>query len=73
MAEIIKIYRQLISAMRFIGKNYGNSEHTNWGANWGDAFASDVFGKVERASGGEAQSHLLYEDNDAVYRFMLSQ
>ena len=59
--------------MRFIGKNYGNSEHTNWGANWGDAFASDVFGKVERASGGEAQSHLLYEDNDAVYRFMLSQ
>lgn len=51
--------------MRFIGKNYGDSNGTDWKANWGDAFECDVFGKVERASGGEAQSHLLYKDNDA--------
>ena len=65
MAEIIKAYAQLIPAMRFIGKNYGDSKDTDWGANWGDAFDFDVFGKVERASGGENKSHLLYEDNDA--------
>ena len=65
MAEIIKVYRQSIPAMRFIGKNYGNSENTDWGAIWSDAFSSDIFGKVERASGGENESHLLYEDSDA--------
>lgn len=61
MAEIIKVYRQSIPAMRFIGKNYGSGMHPDWG----DAFASDVFGKIEKASGGEGQSHKLYEDNDA--------
>lgn len=65
MAEIIKVYRQSIPAMRFIGKNYGNSENTDWGAIWSDAFSSDIFGKVERASGGENETHLLYEDSDA--------
>lgn len=65
MAEIIKTYKQSLPAMRFIGKNYGDSQYTNWGANWGNAFEFDVFGKVERASGGENKSHSLYEDNDA--------
>ncbi len=65
MAEIIKVYKQSIPAMRFIGKNYGDSKNTDWGANWGDAFDFDLFGKIEKASGGENESHLLYEDNDA--------
>jgi len=65
MAEIIKTYKQSIPAMRFIGKNYGDSKNTNWGANWGNAFETDIFGKIESASGGEVKSHLAYEDNDA--------
>ena len=65
MAEITKVYRQTLPAMRFIGKNYGNSKNTDWGANWGDAFANDVFGKIEKASGGEAANHALFEDSNA--------
>ena len=69
MAEIIKTYKQSIPAMRFIGKKYGDGQYTDWGyvywgGNWGDAFAFDVFGKVESASGGEDKSHSLYEDNN---------
>ena len=60
-AKIIKVYKQKVPAMRFIGKNYGSGQHPNWG----DAFGFDVFGKVERASGGEEESHKLYEDSDA--------
>jgi hypothetical protein len=58
---IIKVYKQKIPAMRFIGKNCGNGVHPDWGAAWG----FDVFGKIEKASGGEEKSHALYEDADA--------
>ena len=61
MAEIIKVYKQAVPAMRFIGKNCGNGQHPDWGSAWGE----DVFGKIERASGGEEKSHALYEDSDA--------
>ena len=60
-AGIIKVYKQTVPAMRFIGKNYGSGQRPNWG----DAFDCDVFGKIERASGGEEKSHLLSEDADA--------
>ena len=60
-AGIIKIYKQAVPAMRFIGKNYGSGQHPNWG----DAWSLDVFGRIERASGGEEKSHALYEDADA--------
>ena len=59
-AAIIKVYKQTVPAMRFIGKNYGSGHHPDWG----DAFHSGVFEKIEKASGGE-KSHTLYEDADA--------
>lgn len=65
MAKIIKVYQQSIPETKFIGKNYGNSKDTDWAANWGDAFASDIFGKVKRASNKENKSNLLYQDIDA--------
>lgn len=58
---IIKVYKQKIPAMRFMGKNYGNGKHPDWG----DAFGSDVFGKIERASGGADKIRTLYEDTNA--------
>ena len=61
MAEIIKVYKQAVPAMRFIGINCGSGKHPDWGKAWG----SDVFGKIERASGGENKSHSLYEDANA--------
>ncbi|OGO92477.1 MAG: hypothetical protein A2Y17_11015 [Clostridiales bacterium GWF2_38_85] len=60
-AGIIKVYKQKVPAMRFIGKNYGSGQHPNWG----DAWSFDVFGKIEKAMGGEDKSHVLYEDAGA--------
>ncbi len=47
MAEIIKIYRERVPAMRFIGKKY-----PNFGGWWGDWFANGWFEKIEVAMGG---------------------
>lgn len=58
---IIKVYKQPLPAMRFIGKNYGTGNHPDWG----DAFNCNIFGKIEDASGSEEKSHSLYEDADA--------
>ena len=46
MAEIIKVYREEIPAMRFIGKSYPNFGH------WGDFFANGWFDAIESAMGG---------------------
>lgn len=60
-AGIIKVYKQSIPAARFIGKNYGSGNHPDWG----DAFGSDVFGKIEEVLGDEDNRYILYEDADA--------
>lgn len=65
MAEIVRVYKQRVPAMRFIGKNYGDSGCLDWGAAWNDAMSFDIFAKVIKASGGEIKSRALYEDNDA--------
>ena len=57
-AGIIKVYRQAIPAVRFIGKNFGGGRHPDWGAAWG----SDFFGKIERSRGNAPG---LYEDSNA--------
>ncbi len=59
MAEIVRVYRQEIPAMRFIGKKYGDGGH------WGEWFANDWFRTVEDAMGGEPAAHAVYEDGDA--------
>lgn len=59
MAEIIKTYKQSVSAMRFIGKKYSDGSH------WGEWFQNDWFSVVENAMGGEDKVHELYEDGDA--------
>ena len=59
MAEIVRVYRQEVPAMRFIGKRYADGGH------WGEWFANDWFSTVENAMGGEQAVHRLYEDGDA--------
>ena len=59
MVEIIKIYKQAIPAMRFIGKKY------NTPPNWGEWFKNDWFNIIENAMGGEEAVHQLYEDGNA--------
>ncbi len=60
-AGFIKVYKQKVPAMRFIGKNSGSGNHPNWGDAWG----FDVFGKIESASGGVSVILTLYEDSGA--------
>ncbi len=56
MAEIIKVYREKIPAMRFIGKKYGEFGH------WGDWFANGWFDCIENAMGGIGSICQLWKD-----------
>lgn len=47
MAEITKVFREAVPAMRFIGKKYGG-----FGPMWGEWFAGGWFDQLEAAMGG---------------------
>lgn len=47
MAEIVKVFREAVPAMRFIGKKYGG-----FGPMWGEWFAGGWFDVIEKAMGG---------------------
>ena len=59
MAEVIKVYRQKVPAVRFIGKQYSDGSH------WGEWFMNDWFTVVEKAMGEGASVREIYEDGDA--------
>jgi hypothetical protein len=61
MAEIIKVYRQAIPRLLFIGKKYGEPGISHW-EEW---FNNGWFSVIENAMGGESKVHELYEDGDA--------
>lgn len=72
MAEIIKIYRQNVPAMRFIGKKYGDSDRQNgnFSAKWGEWHTNGWFDRLEQATGGSTALRALYEDGDAYVGLM---
>ena len=47
--RIIKVYRQEVPALRFIGKKYGNNDRVNgmFGKHWGDWYENGWFGIIE--------------------------
>ena len=47
MTEIVKVFRDEVPAMRFIGKKY-----PDFGPWWGDWFANGWFDRIEEAMGG---------------------
>lgn len=59
MAEIIKVYRETIPPMRFIGKSYPNFGH------WGEFFANGWFDQIEAAMGGTDAIRNLWENGGA--------
>jgi predicted transcriptional regulator YdeE len=67
MAEIVKVYKQEVPAMRFIGKKYGESDRINgtFGKHWGDWFQNGWFEAIV-----EGNSVLQYEDGDAYIGLM---
>lgn len=70
MADIVKVYRQEIPAMRFIGKEYGDADRVNgmFGAVWGTWFANNWFAPLENQIGDAWKG--VYEDSDAYVGLM---
>jgi len=54
MAEIARVYRQTVPAMRFIGKKYGDEDRVNggFGAKWEECFESGLFARLEKLADG---------------------
>lgn len=65
MAEIIKTYKQSVPAMRFIGKL-----DPAFGGGWGEWHGNGWFSEIEKAAGGAAAVHKLYEDSDSYIGMM---
>ena len=57
MAEIIKVFREEIPAMRFIGKKY-----PGFGPMWGEWFANGWFDQIEKAMGGTSAITAIWKN-----------
>lgn len=57
MPEIIKVYRENVPAMRFIGKKY-----PGFGGWWGEWFANGWFDVIESAMGGTGSILKIWEN-----------
>jgi len=68
MVDIIKIYRQPVPAMRFVGKRYSDADRVEGGfmAQWMEWFANGWFEELQ--SGFDPQT--LYENGDATIGLM---
>jgi len=68
--EIIKVYRQEVPALRFIGKKYGDNDRIDgmFGKHWGDWFQNGWFGLIEKQTNKDLKS--IYEDGDAYIGLM---
>jgi len=48
MGEIVRVYRERLPSLRFIGKRYTNAERANgFGHKWGEWFQNGWFGELE--------------------------
>lgn len=59
MNKVIKVYRQEVPAMRFIGKKYHGEEGFT---HWGDFFVNGWFDAIENAMGGVEKITDIWED-----------
>ncbi|MDD4495741.1 MAG: hypothetical protein PHV32_15625 [Eubacteriales bacterium] len=70
MSEIIKVYKQSLGAMRFIGKKYGDGDRINgnFGAKWSEWHSNGWFGIIEKQINSSLKD--VYEDGDAYIGLM---
>ncbi len=70
MANIIKVYKQTITPVRFIGKAYTNADRVNgsFGAKWGEWFKNGWFEVLENH--GQCIPTEAYEDGGAYIGLM---
>ena len=69
MAELIKVYTQEVPALRFIGKQYSDSDRVDggFGKQWGAFFANNWMGMLEKLV-PDVKS--MYEDSGAYIGLM---
>jgi hypothetical protein len=70
MAEIVKVYKQNVGNLKFIGKRYGDSDRVNgnFGAKWGEWFQNGWFDVVAKQIDGSLKD--IYEDGEAQIGLM---
>ena len=70
MPEIIKTYKQSVPAMRFIGKQYGDSDRVNgsFGTKWCEWIENNLFDVLKKQVGGNPVD--TCEDGDAAIGLM---
>lgn len=59
MNQVIKVYKQEVPSMKFIGKKYNGEEGY---AHWGDFFANGWFDVIENAMGGTENITNIWKD-----------
>lgn len=66
--KITNIYTQEIPATRFIGLAYGDQDRVggSFGAKWGEAFATGLFGRIEAVAGTQP----FFEDSPSYIGLM---
>jgi len=69
-AEIIKVYKQDLPALRFIGKKYGEEDRVNGSFTkyWDEWFKNGWFAQLEKLAVSDLKS--VYEDVDAYLGLM---
>jgi len=69
-AEIIKVYRQEVPALRFIGKKYGDNDRVDgmFGKYWGDWNENGWFDILDKQTDKDMKS--LFEDGDSPIGLM---
>jgi len=72
MAEIVKVYRQAIPAVKFIGNKFGDEDRVNgsFAACWEQWLEQKWPDIINEAAGGVEETSALYEDGDACLGFM---
>lgn len=70
MADVVKVYKEHIPAIRFVGKKYGDSDQVNgfFSAKWDEWFANHWFSPVEKQV--TASMKEIYLDADAYVGLM---
>jgi hypothetical protein len=70
MADIIKVYRQTIPAMKFIGKKYGDKDRINgmFGSKWSEWWQNGWFELLEKQMGIPVSE--VYEDGNSYLGMM---
>lgn len=70
MSEIIKVYKQSVPAMKFIGRKYSDEDRVScgFGTKWGEWFRNGWFNVIEQQASTSLKE--TYEDGDAYIGLM---